>query len=154
MRCLPGASLTGPATADPLSLRMTVAIGPMRARFDGSARVAFDDRGRTATIEGRGHDARSRSTSEGRIGLSVRPSQAGGSVLALRLHYVLKGPLAQFSRGAVVNAIVEQLLDRFAANLAGAASGAEVEPAEPLGGAGLGLAALWRRLRRWLSGAG
>ena len=154
VRCLPGASLTGPATADPLSLRMTVAIGPMRARFDGSARVAFDDRGRTATIEGRGHDARSRSTSEGRIGLSVRPSQAGGSVLALRLHYALKGPLAQFSRGAVVNAIVEQLLDRFAANLAGAASGAEVEPAEPLGGAGLGVAALWRRLRRWLSGGG
>lgn len=154
VRCLPGASLTGPATADPLSLRMAVAIGPMRARFDGSARVAFDDRGRTAMIEGRGHDARSRSTSEGRIRLSVRPSQAGGSVLALRIHYALKGPLAQFGRGAVVNAIVEQLLDRFAANLAGAASGAEVEAAETLGGAGLGLAALWRRLRRWLPGGG
>ena len=154
VRCLPGASLTGPATADPLSLRMTVAIGPMRARFDGSARIAFDDRGRTAMIEGRGHDARSRSTSEGRIRLSVRPSQAGGSVLALRLHYALKGPLAQFSRGAVVNAIVEQLLDRFAANLAGAASGTGVEAAEPLGGAGLGVAALWKRLRRWLSGNG
>ena len=154
VRCLPGASLTGPATADPLSLRMTVAIGPIRARFDGTARVAFDDRGRTATIEGKGHDARSRSTSEGRIGLSVRPSRIGGSVLTLRLHYALKGPLAQFSRGAVVDMIVKQLLDRFAANLAGAVSGAEVEAAEPPGEADLGIAAVWRRLRRWLSGEG
>ena len=154
VRCLPGASLTGPATADPLSLRMTVAIGPMQARFDGTARVAFDGQGRTAMIEGKGHDARSRSTSEGLIRLSVRPSRAGGSVLTLRLHYVLKGPLAQFSRGAVVNTIVEQLLDRFAANLAEAASGAEIGAGEPLGGVGLGIVALWRRLRRWLSGDG
>ena len=143
-----------PATANPLSLRMTVATGPMRARFDGTARVAFDDRKRTAMIEGKGHDARSRSTSEGHIRLSVRPSPSGGSVLTLRLRYVLKGPLAQFSRGAVVSAVVEQLLDRFAANLARSTSGARIESAEPLGGMGMGIAALWKRLRRWLSGEG
>ena len=154
VRCLPGASLMSPATANPLSLRMTVAIGPMRARFDGTARVAFDDRKRTAMIEGKGHDARSRSTSEGHIRLSVRPSPSGGSVLTLRLRYVLKGPLAQFSRGAVVSAVVEQLLDRFAANLARSTSGARIESAEPLGGMGVGIAALWKRLRRWLSGEG
>ena len=152
VRCLPGASLTGPATADPLSLRMAVAIGPMQARFDGTAHVAFDDRERTALIEGKGHDARSRSTSEGHIRLLVRPSGARGSVLTLRLHYALKGPLAQFGRGAVVNAIVEQLLDRFAANLAEATSGVEIESAEPPGGVRLGIAALWKCLRRWISG--
>lgn len=152
VRCLPGASLTGPATADPLSLRMTVAMGPMQARFDGTAHVAFDDRERTAVIEGKGHDARSRSTSQGRIRLLVRPSGARGSVLILRLHYALKGPLAQFGRGAVVNAIVEQLLDRFAANLAEATSGVEIESAEPPGGVRLGIAAIWKCLRRWLSG--
>ena len=154
VRCLPGASLMSPATANPLSLRMTVAIGPMRARFDGTARVAFDDRKRTAMIEGKGHDARSRSTSEGHIRLSVRPSPSGGSVLTLRLRYVLKGPLAQFSRGAVVSAVVEQLLDRFATNLARSTSGVRIESAEPLGGMGMGIAALWKRLRRWLSGEG
>ena len=154
VRCLPGASLTGPATADPLSLRMTVAIGPIRARFDGTARVAFDERGRTATIEGKGHDVRSRSTSEGHIRLSLRPSQAGGSVLTLRLHYALKGPLAQFSRGAVVTMLVEELLGRFAANLAEATSGIEMKSTEPLGGMGLGIAALWRRVWHWFSGGG
>ena len=150
VRCLPGASLTGPPDADPLSVRMTVAIGPMRARFDGTARVAFDDRKHTATIEGSGHDARSRTTSEGRIELSVRPSPAGGAVLAVRLRYALKGPLAQFSRGALVDAVVQQLLGRFADNLSSVAAGKEVS-APPIGGFGLTLAALWERLRRRLT---
>ena len=152
VRCLPGASLTGPPDADPLSVRMTVAIGPMRARFDGTARVAFDDRKHTATIEGSGHDARSRTTSEGRIELSVRPSPAGGAVLALRLRYALKGPLAQFSRGALVDAVVEQLLGRFADNLSSVAEGKEAS-AKPIGGFGLTVAALWERLRRRLTGS-
>ena len=151
VRCLPGASLDGPASADPLSVGMTVAIGPMRARFDGTARVVFDDRQRTASIEGSGHDARSRTTSEGRIELSVRPSPAGGAVLAVRLRYALKGPLAQFSRGALVDAVVEQLLGRFADNLSSVAEGKEVGAA-PIGGFGLTLAAWWERLRRWMTG--
>ena len=151
VRCLPGASLNGPASADPLSVGMTVAIGPMRARFDGTARVVFDDRRRTATIEGSGHDARSRTTSEGRIELSVRPSPDGGAILALRLRYALKGPLAQFSRGALVDAVVEQLLGRFADNLSSVAEGKEVGAA-PIGGLGLTLAALRERLRRWMTG--
>ena len=151
VRCLPGASLDGPADADPLSVGMTVTIGPMQARFDGTARVVFDDRQRTATIEGSGHDARSRTTSEGRIEVSVRPSPTGGAVLSVRLRYALKGPLAQFSRGALVDAVVEQLLGRFADNLSAAAAGKEVATA-PIGGFGLTIAALWERLRRRLTG--
>ena len=152
VRCLPGASLDGPASADPLSIGMTVAIGPMRARFDGTARVVFDDRQRTATIEGSGHDTRSRTTSEGRIELSVRPSPTGGAVLSVRLRYALKGPLAQFSRGALVDAVVEQLLGRFADNLSSVVEGREIAAA-PIGGFGLTIAALWERLRRRLTGS-
>ena len=151
VRCLPGASLDGPASADPLSVGMTVAIGPMRARFDGTARVAFDDRQRTATIKGSGHDTRSRTTSEGRIELSVRPSPAGGTILALRLRYALKGPLAQLGRGALVDAVVEQLLGRFADNLSAVVEGREVGTA-PLGGFGAAVAAIRGRFRRWLTG--
>lgn len=151
VRCIPGASLAGPPDADPLSLDMTVAIGPMRARFEGNAHVAFDDRRREATIDGSGHDARSRSTGEGRMEFTVRPSEAGGSILRLRLHYSLKGPLAQFSRGAVVNAVLEQLLERFAANLASTVAGKEVDSLPPLGGFGLAAAAFRRWLLRWLA---
>ena len=150
VRCIPGASLESPPNADPLSLGMTVAIGPMRARFEGSAHVAFDDLRRDATIDGSGHDTRSRSTGEGRIELAVRTSKAGGSTLRLRLHYTLKGPLAQFSRGAVVDAVVEQLLDQFAANLVSTTAGMKVESSPHVGGFGLVAAAIRRWLQRWL----
>ena len=154
VRCLPGASLAGPAHTDPLSFEMAVAIGPMRARFEGAAHVTFDGPRRTGVIEGSGRDTRSRSTGEGRVEFSVQPSRTGGSVLALGLQYTLKGPLAQFSRGAVVDAVVEQLLERFAANVAAAASGENVDPAPPPGGIALALSALWKRLRRWVAGNG
>ena len=154
VRCLPGASLAGAADADPLSLAMTVAIGPMRARFEGTAHVVFDDRGRKATMEGSGHDARSRSTSQGRIELSVRPSGKGGSVLTLQLRYALKGPLAQFSRGAIVDAVVEQILERFAANLASTAEVRPVVSSPPLEGIDLVVSACRKWLRRWLRRGG
>ena len=149
VRCLPGASLAGPAHADPLALEMAVAIGPMRARFEGSAHVTFDDRRRTATIDGSGQDTRSRSTSEGRIELAVLPATNGGSILRLRLRYALKGPLAQFSRGAVVDAVIEQLLEQFAANLASTAGGDEVGSAPTVGVLALATAAIGRWLRKW-----
>ena len=151
VRCLPGASLAGPPHADPLALEMTVAIGPMRARFEGGAHVSFDERRRTATIDGSGQDTRSRSTGAGRIELAVLPATTGGSILRLRLRYALKGPLAQFSRGAVVDTVVEQILERFAANLASAAGGGEVGSAPAVGMLTLATAAVGRRLRRWLT---
>ena len=147
--CLPGASLAGPPDADPLSLVVTVAIGPIRARFEGNARVDFDDCRHTATIEGSGQDTRSRSTAQGRIELSVRPATAGGSVLLVRMHYALRGPLAQFSRGAVVDAVVEQLLEQFAANVVSMASGEQTVSSPRIGALRLAAAALRRWLRRW-----
>ena len=151
VRCLPGASLAGPPHADPLALEMTVAIGPMRARFEGDAHVSFDDWRRAATIDGNGQDTRSRSTGEGRIELAVLPAATGGSILRLRLRYALKGPLAQFGRGAVVDTVVERILERFAANLASAAGGGEVGSTPAVGMLTLATAAVGRRLRRWLT---
>ena len=148
VRCLPGASLTSPPDVDPVCLSMIVALGPMRARFEGSARVEFDDSRRTATIDGIGHDARTRSTSHGRIQLAVESSEAGDSVLTLRLAYTLRGPLAQFSRGAVVDAVIEQILEQFAANLASAAEGLHVDSVPPPGALRMAAVALWRHLRR------
>ena len=148
VRCLPGAALAGPPHADPLALEMTVAIGPMRARFEGSAHVSFDDRRRTATLDGSGQDTRSRSTGEGRIELAVLPAATGGSILRLRLRYALKGPLAQFGRGAVVDTVVEQILERFAANLASTAGGSEVGSAPTVGVLALATAAIGRWLTR------
>ena len=146
VHCLPGAALLGPADADPLSLEITVAIGPIRTRFQGAAQVVFDRESWTGTLEGRGYDARTRSSSEGSVRFSVRPSHAGGSVLVLAMRYTTSGPLAQYSRGSVVDAVVERILERFAANLAAAASGRGAGDSPPLGGLGLAIAAV----RKWL----
>ena len=148
VRCLPGASLRGPADADPLSLEIVVAIGPIRSHFQGVAHVVFDGESRTGTLEGKGYDARTRSSSEGSVEFSVRRSRSGGSVLVLEMRYTTSGPLAQFSRGTVVDAVVEQILERFAANLAAAASGRDLGGSPPLGGLRLAFAAVRRWLRR------
>ena len=148
---LPGAELTGPPEERPLRLRIVAAIGPMRASFSGEADVIFNDNARSGRIEGHAHDRVSRSSSEGRVRLRVTGTPAGGAELELAIRYRIRGPLAQFSRGPVVDAVIEQLLARFAENLAVAAAGETVPPAPPPGGVRLLLAALGSAIRRWLA---
>ena len=128
---------------------MAVAIGPMRATFEGTATLAYDDDTRAGSIQGEGRDTRSRSSARGRVDFAASASGMGCE-LTVSLAYSIEGPLAQFSRGAVVDAVVEALVERFAANVAAAATGAPVEDAAAAGGVGLALAGLWKRLRRWL----
>ena len=151
VRCMPGAELTGPPEASPFGFRMAAAIGPIRATFEGAATLAYDEDRRAGSIEGEGRDTRSRSTARGRVAFGVSPSGVGCE-LTVSLAYSIEGPLAQFSRGAVVDAIVEELVERFADNVAAAAAGAPVEDAVAAGGVGLALTGLWKRLKRWLPG--
>jgi len=151
VRCMPGAELTGPADASPVGFSMAVAIGPMAATFEGAAVLEFDDDRRTGSIGGEGSDTVSRSTARGRVEFAVSPSGTGCE-LAVSLDYSIEGPLAQFSRGAVVDAVVEALVERFAGNVAAAAAGGPVKDAASAGGVGLALRGLWKRLKRWLSG--
>ena len=148
---LPGAELMGPPDERPLRLQLATAIGPMRASFAGEADVSFDDDARSGQIEGRAHDPASRSTSEGRVRFQVTGTPAGGAQLDLAIRYRIRGPLAQFSRGPVVDAVIEQLLARFAENLGAAAAGEAIPKAPPPGGVRLLLAGLGSVLRRWFT---
>ena len=148
---LPGAELAGPPEERPLRLRLTAAIGPMRASFAGEADVTFDDDARSGQIEGRAHDPASRSTSEGRVRFQVTGTPAGAAELELAIRYRIRGPLAQFSRGPVVDAVIEQLLARFAENLGAAAAGEAISQAPPPGGVRLLLAGLGSAIRRWFT---
>ena len=151
VEALPGAELTGPPDEQPLRLRLTVAIGSMRPSFDGEAQVSWDDDTRSGSIEGRADDATSRSSAEGRARFRVveAPDDKGGAALELAIRYRIRGPLAQFSRGPVVDAVVEQLLARFAANLEAATAGRAIADAPPPGGLRLLLAAAAATIRRW-----
>ena len=148
---LPGAELAGPPEERPLRLRLIAAIGPMRASFSGEADVTFDDDARSGRIEGRAHDPASRSTSEGRVRFQITGTPGGGAELDLAIRYRIRGPLAQFSRGPVVDAVIEQLLARFAENLAAAAAGEALSQAPPPGGVRLLLAGLGSAIRGWFT---
>jgi carbon-monoxide dehydrogenase small subunit len=146
-RCLPGASLPSGADADPLVFRMEVALGPMRVGFEGTASIDYRDADRRAHVTARGEDARTRTRGEGTLVFTVREAGAGASELEVSLEYALTGPLAQFSRAPVVDALVAQLLERFAANAARLGAGQEVEEQAALSAGAFGMQALWRWIR-------
>ena len=79
------------------------------------------------------------------------PDEPGSAALEPAIRYRLRGPLAQFSRGPVVDAVMEQLLARFAANLEAAAAGRAISEAPPPGGLRLLLAAAAATVRRWFA---
>ncbi len=152
VEALPGAALVGRSDEMPLRLRLTVAIGPMRPSFDGQAKVSWDDDTRSGRIEGRADDDASRSTGVGQVRFRVLEApESGGAALELAIRYRIGGPLAQFSRGPVVDAVIEQLLARFAANLEAAAAGRAIADAPPPRGLRLLLAAAAAAVRRWLT---
>ena len=152
VRCLPGASRAGAIDDAPVPFPHQGALGPMRAPVEGNASVEYDHTRRAGVVEGEGRDAKTRSGGAGRLEFAVLENGAAASTLSVAITYSLTGPLAQFSRGPVVDAIVEELVHRFADNVAAAARGGDVRDESAAGGIRLTLGALWRRIVRWLSG--
>ncbi len=139
--CLPGASvdrIEGSTVEGGFATR----IGPMTATFRGSAEVAMDAGTMTGSVSGAGGDGRSRSAAQGEIGFSLAPQGDAACELRCRIAYRLTGPLAQIGRPAIVEGIVDRLLQDFAANVAAAARGEAPTETEAPGIAGLILAAL------------
>lgn len=146
--CIPGVALDGPMTGDVATGRCVVALGPMRASFAGSARVTLDEVARTGKVAGSGRDRLSRSRLDGALSFALHPAGAGASRLDLSMRYLLKGPLAQFGRPALVAEIADRILADVAANIAARASGQAVpDRQKPLNGLAL-LAAVLKRLLR------
>ena len=135
-KCLPGATIE---TINPDGLivgALQVAIGPMRARFSGTARVVFDAASRSGEVRGAGGDGVSRSRADGAIRFTALPAADSGSRLDLDMTYKLSGPLAQFGRPAIVANVVDRLLGDVAKNLAQASEGGTVTASAPIGGIG------------------
>ncbi|WP_172328481.1 2Fe-2S iron-sulfur cluster-binding protein [Mangrovicoccus sp. HB161399] len=139
--CLPGASverIEGEAVEGAFAAR----IGPMTAKFRGTAFVSYDAAAMSGSVAGAGGDQGSRSAAQGEIGFSLAPQGEAACELRCRIAYRLTGPLAQVGRPAIVEGIVDRMLQDFTANVGAAARGeAPAETAAP-GIAGLILAAL------------
>lgn len=144
VRCVPGAELDGAINGNTARGRMIVAIGPMRAAFNGIADVHHDMAAQSGRVIGRGSDRINRSSLDGEMTFALHDAGPDKSEVALDIFYQLKGPLAQFGRPAIVAEVADRLLAETARNIAAKATGTEPAPAaqKPIGGFGLIWAAL------------
>ena len=140
--CLPGASLTH-HEGEAVEGAVAVSLGPITAHLAGAGTFTLDHAAHAAVLTGQGRDGTN--AARGRIAWRLEPA-AGNCVLHLELGWRLTGPLAQFSRPALLRGLVRAIAAEFAANLARAAAGQAIAPRASL----LTLLRLWLKaiLRR------
>jgi aerobic carbon-monoxide dehydrogenase small subunit len=149
-RCLPGAIVESVDRDGKIAGAFEVGIGPMRARFRGTAWVTFNSADHAGWVRGAGGDGVSRSRADGVVRFAARPIAADRSQLDLEIVYKLNGPLAQFGRPALVANVVDVLLGDLATNLVATASGATLK-VSPVNGIRLLLATLRAIVNRMFS---
>jgi len=146
--CLPGAEITESA-GDALEGRITVKFGPIRAAFAGSAALERDEAAKRGMIRGAGRDALSSSRARGDIAYQLSDAGGGATRIAISIDYSLQGPLAQFSRGDLVNEFVGRMVAEFGKNLDNRlANGARpAAPAPQLDAGGVFWKWFWSRIK-------
>jgi carbon-monoxide dehydrogenase small subunit len=142
--CVPGAALTelGDGT---IVGELLLALGPMQARFVGRGTLGFGA-DHVAWVQGEGRDALSGTRLTGRAEATLQADGADATIVVLAVRYTLRGPLAQFARGAVVAAFAAEIAATVGTTLAAKLAGRAPPPASRLGLGRLLLAVV----RRWL----
>ena len=143
--CVPGAEIETIA-GDTITGRLRVALGPITAAFAGEGNVTRDDATHTGRLIGRGRDRGSGSAVSGEATYALH--QTGiGTELEVSLSWRLTGPLAQFARTELVQALARQVLKAFSANLEALIAGQAPVASRPLGL----FALIWSLIRAWFS---
>jgi len=122
--CMPGASLqSDPSVTDAgstLDILFSVKLGPIVGSFLGSGEVRYDDSQKSGVFSGSGVDRKSGSRVRGEAKFLLSPSTDRlKTEITVIVDYSLTGPLAQFSRGAIVQELAATLTREFANNLKG-----------------------------------
>ena len=126
-QCLPGASIVEQLGERRYKGRMSVKVGPMAASFDGEVAIESQAGDWSATVSGKGADARSSSRATGamtyRLSEGSRPGLTRVDVVS---DINLAGPLAQFGKGAVMQEVANRITAKFVKNFESAlAEGSE-----------------------------
>ena len=151
--CIPGATLTE-ATLGRIAGTMQVAVGPVRARFAGSATLAYDLAGRTGTVAGSGQDGGGGTRLNASAQFAVTPDGPDACLLIVTIEYGLRGALAQLAKGRVVDLLAAEIAGTFARNLTARLAGRHSEVTATLPGGGLLLRVAWAWIRRQLGRIG
>jgi carbon monoxide dehydrogenase subunit G len=122
--CMPGASLQSEPlltdTGSTLDILFSVKLGPIVGSFLGSGEVRYDDPQRSGVFSGSGVDRKSGSRVRGEAKFYLSPSlDRLKTEVAVVVDYSLTGPLAQFSRGGIVQELAATLTREFSNNLKG-----------------------------------
>jgi carbon-monoxide dehydrogenase small subunit len=147
--CMPGVSLSEVATDDHVVGKVDMKIGPIGAAFAGEADVERDAANWRGIIRGHGRDTLSASRAKGEVTYSLTAAEGGRATrVDLAVAFALAGPLAQFSRGALVNELVRRLTTTFATNLEARLSGSDTaEAAAKLDAGSLLVSVVWTRIK-------
>jgi carbon-monoxide dehydrogenase small subunit len=145
--CVPGASLTE-ATPERIAGSLRLALGPIEARFAGSASLAYDAARWSGSIRGEGQDGGSSSRLAAKAVFDVAADGAERSVVTLAITYALRGALAQFGKRRLIDLLAAEIGAEIGRNLEARLRGAAPPTPARLGAGGLAL----RLLRRWLRG--
>ena len=137
--CVPGARLIS-VDGEQIRGEIAVAMGPIQAAFAGQARVVYDPQPRSGTVSG------SQLSASARFEVTIAGPDA--SLIRLETSYDLQGPLAQFGRGPILEALAAEIAEATSRNLAARLTGKDAPAAQttPLNLGRL----LWRTLLRWL----
>lgn len=147
--CLPGAQLDQVGADGAVSGLLEFRLGPIVSRIAGQGRLEYDDQQRLARVNGEGADHRSASRAQGAIEFKViDASEPGKAQVQVAMDFQLAGALAQFGRSALVDDVVQVVIEQFRGNLERRLAGEQI-----VAGAGASpLRLVWmafvRRLRR------
>ncbi|HXA23777.1 MAG TPA: 2Fe-2S iron-sulfur cluster-binding protein [Acetobacteraceae bacterium] len=144
--CLPGARLVS-VVGDRLSGEVCATLGPIETLFTGEGTMVFDEADWRAEISGEGRDARTGTRLSARAVLRLRELDTNATTATLSIDYTLRGPLAQFARGAVVREFAAEIAAIVARNLEVRLRGATPDAPRRLSTGSLMLRVIWRRLR-------
>jgi carbon-monoxide dehydrogenase small subunit len=98
----------------------------MQAAFGGMGVIAADAASWSGTIDGRGVDSKSATRVQARLVYRLSEIEGGAATkVAVEVAYVLQGPLAQMSRGALARDLAARMTATFAANLSAMLKGEE-----------------------------
>ncbi|MEW9612571.1 SRPBCC family protein [Shinella sp. S4-D37] len=117
--CVPGAELVSSEADTVYKGRVSVKLGPVALKFNGSATIeTADPVTRIALIRASGADQQGRGNAGAVTTMRVEPSQAGGSTVTLDTDLQLSGLVAQYGRASgVITAVSSTIISQFAENL-------------------------------------
>jgi aerobic carbon-monoxide dehydrogenase small subunit len=143
--CVPGARLLD-SSGDRLSGEVRASLGAIETLFKGDGVVRYDAARRQAEIVGDGRDSRTGTRLSARIIVRLYERDAHTTDANMTMDYVLRGPLAQFARGAIAQEFAAAIAATVAANLEARLRGTDQQHRPNLSVAGLLVRVAWRWL--------